>query len=80
MTFKDKLIIYIFNKGEIIEREYNEHINFLRFHQIDEVDLLETIIRKTRKDAYNEILTDIMMLLSTGDREQFKNLFSKNKN
>ncbi len=67
MTFKDKVILYLFNKGETIDIDYAEHLNHSRFHNIDEVDLLETIIRKARKDLFSEISSDIMALLTAGE-------------
>lgn len=80
MTFKDKILLYLFNRSEAIEQEYKEHIQFVRFHNVDEVDLLETIIRKTRVELFNEVSKDIMSLLSTSDRgnlENFRNLIGK---
>lgn len=67
MTFKDKIVLYFFNKGETIDRDYLEHKNHCRFHDIDEVDLLETIIRKARRDLFSEISSDIMALLTVGE-------------
>ena len=64
MTFKDKVIIYLYNKGEILDRDKVEHTNYIRFHNVDEVDMLETIIRKVRSDLFSEISHDIMNLLN----------------
>ena len=72
MTFKDKLILYLFNKGETIDREFNEHKNYARFHNVDEVDMLETIIRKVRTDLFSEISADIMALISAGELKKHK--------
>ena len=67
MTFKDKVILYLYNKGEILDRDKLEHVNYMRFHNVDEVDMLETIIRKVRCDLFSEISSDIMTLMSIGE-------------
>lgn len=67
MTFKDKVIMYLYHKGEAIDRDYTEHKNYARFHNVDEVDMLETIIRKARTDLFSEISADIMALVSVGE-------------
>lgn len=71
MTIKDKLILYIYKKGDEIETDYENHQHFIRFHKVDEVDFLEMIIRKVRRDTYNEILADFMAILSMSDKYQF---------
>lgn len=64
MTFKDKILMYFHRKSVIVDNECNEHKNYIRFHNVDEVDYLESIIYKTRKDMFDEILSDIMSLVS----------------
>lgn len=63
MTLKDKIILYVYNKSDTAENEYNEHINYYRYHKADEVDHLETIIRKVRRDTIKEITSDLLGLL-----------------
>lgn len=67
MTFKDKVILYLYNKGEILDRDKVEHTNYMRFHNVDEVDMLETIIRKVRCDLFSEISHDIMNLINSSN-------------
>lgn len=63
MTFKDKTMLYLLNRSDIADSEYNDMLQMIRFHQVDEVDYLEIIIRKVRKDVYSEVLHDVMNLL-----------------
>lgn len=74
MNFKDKLIMYLYNKSTAIEIDYQEHIQYTRFHNLDEVDYLESIIRKVRRDTYDEIRQDIYTLLSLSDKTQINDL------
>ena len=66
MNFKDKLIIYLYNRQNAIEEEFDNTIQNVRFKRNDEVDYLECIIAKSRKDLVNEIIGDIMNILSLG--------------
>ncbi len=63
MTFKDKLILYLHNKSITIDNDLQENVNFFRYRRLDEVDYLELIIKKVRKDLFNEILSDIMSIM-----------------
>ena len=54
------LVLCTLNKGETLDLEKTEQINYMRFQNVDEVDMLETIIRKTRSDLFSEISHDIM--------------------
>lgn len=62
MTFKDKLIIYLYNKQNQLELEAENSRNFARFHRCDQIDYLECIIADTRKNLVQEIIDDIMAL------------------
>lgn len=64
MTTKDKIIVYLYNKGNQVEGDFEEHTHYMRFHKLDEVDYLESIIRKVRKDTVKEIVDDLMKLLT----------------
>ena len=63
MTTKDKLLGYFYMTGSRLEEEYKEHLHYMRYHRIDEVDCMETIIRKTRLDTFNEVLRQVVALL-----------------
>lgn len=62
MTFKDKLIIYLYNKQNQLELDAENSRNFARFHRCDQIDYLECIIADTRKNLVQEIIDDIMAL------------------
>lgn len=63
MTFKDKLILYLHNKSITIDNDLQENVNFFRYRRLDEVDYLELIIKKVRKDLFDEVLSDIMSIM-----------------
>lgn len=62
MTFKDNTLLYLMNRSDKADDDYNEHLQHYRYHKCDEVDLLELIIKKVRKDVLNEVFRDIMNL------------------
>lgn len=74
MTFKDKLFLYLQNKSNSMDDEYNDYLHYLRFHNVDEVDHLEAVIRKVRRDTFSEIRKDIFALLSLADKGQLEEL------
>lgn len=63
MTFKDKLIIYLYNKSSRVDLEFHQQQHNLRYRVPDEVDYMEAIIAKVRRDMYNEIAGEILSLL-----------------
>lgn len=63
MTLKDKVLAAFYNATLQEEQAYEEHLHYIRFHRIDEVDCLETVIRKTRLDCYNEMLSRLLFVL-----------------
>lgn len=63
MTFKDKIILYLYNKTDTVDNDLNNHRQYVRFHKVDEVDMLESIITKVRADTVREITEDIMQIL-----------------
>lgn len=64
MKLSDKIIIYLYNKQNSLEDEYNEHENYYKYRRKDENDYLESIIALTRKNLINEIIGDIMLILN----------------
>ena len=64
MTFKDKLIVYLYKKQNSIEEEYQNHEEFTKFRRKDQNDYLESIILLTRKNLIGELIRDIMVLLN----------------
>ena len=77
MTLKDKVIIYLYRKLNDCEEDYNEELYLLRYQKPDEVNFMETLIKKSRKDLMREVCNDIMAILGMTDREQFFNLMKK---
>lgn len=63
MTFKDKILVYLLQRSDIADNQYNDTLHHFRYHSADEVDYLELIIKKARKDVYAEILRDLLNLL-----------------
>lgn len=62
MKFKEKLLVYIWNKSSQLEKEYEDTRNYQRYRPLDENDYLESIIQKVRKDTFNEFVSDIMTI------------------
>lgn len=77
MNFKDKVLLYLYRKSDIIDNEYDEHIHFTRYHKADEVDHLESIIRKVRRDTFRELEKDIYALLTLSEKNE---LIDRGKN
>lgn len=65
MTIKDKIIIYLYNKQNQIDDEFLLHENYFKFRKKDEIDYLECIVQKARKDLMSEIVKDLQVLLTT---------------
>lgn len=68
MNFKDKTIVYLYNRNTQLDNEYNRLVSNYRFHQADECDLLEIIIAKARRDLMDELLLDIYNLLTSREK------------
>ena len=65
-----KLLVlqYLYNRSDIIDQEFQMKISYNRYHRVDEVDLLELIIAKARKDLMEEISRDLTNLLEIHDK------------
>lgn len=68
ISYKISVIKYLYHKLSTLEEEYNSKINYFRYHKADEVDHLEIIIAKARKDLINEITQDLNNLLAFPDK------------
>ena len=64
ISYKIAVIKYLYHKLTSLEEEYNNKISYFRYHKADEVDYLEIIIAKARKDLMNEISQDLNNLLA----------------
>ena len=63
MDMKSTILLYLVNKCDDAENRFNYLREFYRFHDIDEVDMIEHLIAKVRRDTIREILTDITNIL-----------------
>lgn len=63
MGLKVDVMSYLYNRTSVIEEEYLAKSAYMRYHRVDEVDYLELIIAKARKDLINEISKDLQHLL-----------------
>ena len=64
MTLKDKLIIYLYHKGNEIERE-SELLYDMRFHKMDSLDLYELMRRKVYVSVWQSFLNDLYKIVFT---------------
>lgn len=74
MTFKDKILIYVYRKLTETEDDYENTIRRLRYSKADEVDYIESLVAKVRKDVITEISADIMAIVGMQDVGQFDSL------
>lgn len=58
------IIQYLYNKTDLMENQFEEYQNFIRYANVDEVEMLEHLIRKVRRDLMREVLRDIMHIIS----------------
>lgn len=58
------IIQYLYNKTDLMENQFEEYQNFIRYANVDEVEMLEHLIRKVRRDLMREVLKDIMHIIS----------------
>lgn len=64
MNYKLSVIEYLVNRCDLAEREYDEYKDFCRYANVDEVEMLEQIVRKIRRDLLRETLRDVMHIFS----------------
>ena len=63
MNFKDKLMIYIYNKNNVLELESEALLNQVRFQPMDSLDHYEVMRDKIRIAAWKEFLDDLYAIL-----------------
>lgn len=68
INYKIAVVKYLYNRLSALEEDYNSKINYFRYHKADEVDHLEIIIAKSRKDLMSEISKDLNNLLAFPDK------------
>lgn len=62
MSLKDKLMIYISKKNDLLEKEKENLIIKMR-HPLDSLDLYEIALEKIRLQAWQEFLDDIFKII-----------------
>lgn len=67
MTLKDKLIIYVHNKGTQLENEKNELKYQRHFNIMDSLDIYENMRADIRIDAFNEFVQEIFKIIMNCD-------------
>lgn len=76
MTLKDKMILYVYNKGNELENE-KETLKFQRHYQVmDTLDMYENMRAEIRIDAFNEFIQDLFKIIMYCDTKPPK---SQNK-
>lgn len=59
MTLKDKLMIYVYRKGNQIEQEEKDLNTSLRLSALDNLDHYEILRHRIRLQAWNEFIKDL---------------------
>lgn len=63
MDMKSTILLYLMNVSDRAEENFNGLRDYCRYHNLDEVDYIECIIAKVRRDTINRIKTDIVNFL-----------------
>ena len=73
MTLKDKIILYIYNKGNELENE-KETLKVQRRYQImDSLDIYENMRAEIRVNAFNEFIQELFKIVMYCDIKPPKN-------
>lgn len=76
MTLKDKMILYVYHKGNELENE-KETLNSQRRYQVmDTLDMYENMRSEIRINAFNEFVQDLFKIIMYCDTKPSK---SQNK-
>ena len=63
MGIKDKLIIYVYNKGNELEQEEKDLKTSLRMSALDNLDHYEILLHRIRIQAWNEFINDLYQIV-----------------
>lgn len=63
MTLKDKLMIYVYRKGNQIEQEEKDLKTSLRLSALDNLDHYEILLHRIRIQAWNEFINDLYRIV-----------------
>lgn len=56
MTLKDKLMVYVYRKGNQIEQEESDLKTSLRLSALDNLDHYEILLHRIRLETWNEFI------------------------
>lgn len=56
MTLKDKLMVYVYRKGNQIEQEERDLKTSLRLSALDNLDHYEILLHRIKLQAWNEFI------------------------
>ena len=59
MTLKDKLMVYVYRKGNQIEQEEKDLKTSLRLSALDNLDHYEILLHRIKLQAWNEFINDL---------------------
>lgn len=62
MKKTDLMLIYLYNLSSRLDSDYEQLVLNSRSRKSDEVDYLELIMAKTRKDTVNDVLTEFIKI------------------
>lgn len=62
MTKKELFLIYLYNLSSRLDSDYEQLVLNSRSRKSDEVDYLELIMAKTRKDTVNDVLVEFIKI------------------
>ena len=63
MTLKDKLMVYVYRKGNQIEQEESDLKTSLRLSALDNLDHYEILLHRIRIQAWNEFINDLYRIV-----------------
>lgn len=63
MTFKDKIMIYIYRKLNELEEEKRALIEHRRFATMDSLDMYELMRSDIRNEAFHEFINDLFAII-----------------
>ena len=63
MTLRDKMVIYIYNKGNELEQEEKDLKTSLRLSALDNLDHYEILLHRIRIQAWNEFINDLYRIV-----------------
>lgn len=63
MGIKDKLIIYVYNKGNELEQEEKDLKTSLRVSALDNLDHYEILLYRIRIQVWNEFINDLYRIV-----------------